>query len=71
MKKQKQKSPIADLVKALKKDDAYKIAWEANIAMAFYDNYRWHMGRKRRPSKADLYAISNKAARYFLTLLTE
>jgi hypothetical protein len=72
MKKSKpRKSPIAALVRALNKDQGYRISWEANLAMAFFDNYRWHMKGKRRPSRVDLYDIGNKAANYFLDLLTK
>ena len=60
-------SPIKDLVKALKKDKDYYYGWQANIAMAFYDNMRW--SKKRCPSHKDLHKISNDAAKYFLDLL--
>jgi hypothetical protein len=64
------KSPIADLVRALNKDEEYRIVWQSALAMAFFDNYHWHMKRKRRPSRVDLYDIGNKAASYFLAILT-
>lgn len=67
--KKARKSPIKDLVRALESDEGYRIAWEANLAMAFFDNYRWHMKRKRCPSRVDLRIIGNNAARYFLGLL--
>ena len=34
------KSPIEDLVKALKEDEGYRDSWVANIAMAVYDAAR-------------------------------
>jgi hypothetical protein len=64
------KSPIKDLVRALNKDEGYRETWHANLSMAFRDNYRWYMRKKRRPSHADLRAIGNLAANYFLGILT-
>lgn len=55
------KSPIADLVEALKDVD-YRRAWQANIAMAFYDAYRQY------PNE-DLHKVANIAADHFLDLL--
>jgi hypothetical protein len=55
------KSPIADLVEALKDAD-YRRSWQANIAMAFYDAYRQY------PNE-DLHKVANIAADHFLNLL--
>lgn len=64
------KSPIADLVVALK-DPGYRRVWVANIAMAYLDNERWFREKtgKRIPSKAEKYKIANDAAEYFLDQL--
>lgn len=58
-----EKSPIEDLVKALKKDKGYFISWRANIAMAFEDEfYRSHQNYGVRK-------ISKNAANNFLKQL--
>ena len=64
------KSPIADLLEALK-DPGYRIGWVANIAMAYKDNERWYRDKtgKRYLNSRDRYNIANKAAEYFLELL--
>ena len=59
----KNKSPITDLVKALKTDKAYQETWIANIAMAFQDEYR------RSHQHNGVHYISNKAAKNFIKLL--
>lgn len=46
-------------------------AWKSNIAMAYKDNYNWHMKKKKNPSFNDRHIIANKAAEYFLSLLTD
>ena len=58
-----EKSPIQDLVKALKDDEGYYIGWIANIAMAFQDCYNWEEDKK------DIHKISNDAAKHFLKQL--
>ena len=63
------KSPIKDLVKALKNDEGYYYSWQANIAMSFYDHMQW--SGKRKPSSKDLNEIANKAAKHFLNLLID
>lgn len=60
------KSPIKDLVKALKKDKEYYIAWQANIAMAFKDEHHRQYGRT---SQKKIHEIANQAANNFLNLL--
>ena len=61
------KKAVEKLQKALNKDKDYYHSWQANIAMAFYDEYR------RRPKKyinrQELLEISNNAAKNFLNLL--
>lgn len=57
------------LIEALEKDESYRRGWQANIAMAFQDEYGRRINKGKRPSKKDVYDISNKAAVYFLSLL--
>lgn len=62
---------IADAMSILKEalltDDDYRLGWQANIAMAFYDEaMRCGIGI----SNDELHAISNKAANNFIKLLT-
>jgi hypothetical protein len=58
---------IEKLVKALKEDENYYFGWQANIAMAFFDEM--NRKAKRKPSREDLLKISNQAAKNFLNLL--
>lgn len=60
------KSPIKELVKALKKDKSYYYSWQANIAMQFQDEYHRAKGYKNRDK---IHKISNNAAKAFLDLL--
>jgi len=55
---------IKVLTKALKADPGYRIGWQANIAMAFYDEYQRQLGKKL-PSDI-LLDVANKAANNFL-----
>lgn len=53
-------------------DEAYRVAWKANIAMAFVDEvarHRKNTGRKHISNK-EIHTIANTAADNFLTLLT-
>lgn len=61
---------IKKLQKALKNDKELYYAWQANIAMAFYDNfYQYKRGRKKKTlNETDIHTISNNAATYFLDL---
>lgn len=63
-----ERPPVDPLYKLLS-DPELRRAWKDNIAMAFKDNYKWHMKKKRSPSFADIHTIGNKAAEYFLKLL--
>jgi len=65
------KSPIKDLINALKKDKGYRIAWVANIAMAYKDNEYWYRKKtgKKYLNRNDKHIIANKSAEYFLNLL--
>lgn len=51
------------LVEKLKTDPDYRYAWQANIAMAFQDEYNRH---KDGPQQINIHLISNNAADYFL-----
>lgn len=72
------KDAVDKICEELKADDGYFIAWRANIAMAFVDNFRWEM--EKFPNKDDFYQyvfegdgllnISNTSAINFLNLLT-
>ncbi len=64
---------LKQVLRALTIDEDYFISWQANIAMAFKDNYRWHkeaLNGKRAMSNSDIHRIANKAADYFLEQLT-
>lgn len=54
-------------------EESYRIAWKANIAMAFVDNADWYKKRKNKKSlsRRDIWEIANLAADYFLGQLTE
>lgn len=57
--------------KALREQEDYYYAWQANIAMAFYDEFLRHrekVGRERMNAK-DVHTIANQAAKNFLDLL--
>lgn len=58
---------VKALQKALKKDDGYRETWEANIAMAFYDEYR--RNPKRYKNRGDQLEIARNAAGNFLDML--
>ncbi len=72
-KKKFKSDPISELVKLLKRDMGYRIAWKANIAMAFKD--RWRQYKKENKKKAiyykDIHVIANESAEYFLKLLCD
>jgi len=55
---------------AIKNDEGYRITWEANIAMAFKDE--WSRYFKDQPTHNEDYVhiISNNAAKNFIDLLT-
>ena len=62
---------IAHLTQKLEKDPSYRIAWQSNIAMAFYDKARQYKKEKRKKylSMVDIHIIGNEAAINFLNLL--
>ena len=59
--------------KELRDDEGYRIAWQANIAMAFVDNADRYKKRKNKKSlsRQDIWEIANLAADYFLGQLTD
>ena len=60
---------LKKLIKALQTDKEYRRGWQANLSMAFKDEYdRCH---KKYKTKIDIHYIANKAACNFLRLLTE
>ncbi len=67
------KNPIKELVKRLKKDKSYRYVWQANIAMAFKDNYGQYKKKHKKKSMSgnDIHLIANDAATYFLKLLCD
>lgn len=64
---------ISTLCESLKHDDGYFYSWQANMAMAFYDEYhnveRLNSGPKGALAHPNIHAISNQAAKNFLNLL--
>lgn len=56
---------VTTLKRNLKKDEGYRFAWQANIAMAFYDEFR----RSKPKNLTQVHEAANKAAKEFLTLL--
>ena len=58
---------IKKLKKALRDDINFYYGWQANIAIAFQDEYA--RSNKRYKNRQDVHDISNKAAQNFLNLL--
>ena len=58
---------IEKLKKALKEDKELYYAYQSNIAMAFYDEYR--RCEKKYKNIEDIHRIANNAAKNFLDLL--
>lgn len=55
------------LIKNLKNDDEYYYSYQANMAMAFYDEYC--KNKKRWKNRQDIHHIANEGAKNFLNLL--
>lgn len=67
-------SKISEAVKVLteelSRDEGYFYSWEANIAMAFKDEWNWHVEKQGYPyTKEHIHEIANKAANNFLNQL--
>ena len=59
------KKEIDKIIKALKEDRDYYIAWQSNIAMCMYDEFRRN---KVKISNEQLHKICNDGAISFLNL---
>ena len=62
---------LKKLTDEMKNDPSYRIGWQANIAMSFYDcanQYKKKTGKKYL-SMVDIHIIANDAANYFLNQL--
>lgn len=57
------------LVKALKEDPDYYMSWQANIAMAFKDEFSRHPRAAEAVNSETVHVIANTAAKDFLNLL--
>lgn len=68
-----EKDIISELNEALKDID-YRHSWVANIAMSHIDNERWYREENNKVGKylnyKDRLAIANRAAEYFIKLLS-
>lgn len=61
---------IDSLRNTLIKDEDYRRSWQANIAMAFKDEWQRSADNGGLPCKPEhIHEIANKAATYFLSLL--
>lgn len=56
---------IDRLTKQLRKDEGYYLTWQANIAMAFYDEFR----RSKPKNLKQVHKAANEAAQNFLNML--
>ena len=62
---------VKTLTTAFENDPDFRYAYQANIAMAFVDEARWHQERtgKKHLSRQEIHTIANVAADRFLTML--
>jgi hypothetical protein len=65
----KLKDAIQVLVEALKTDEGYRISWQANIAMAFKDEYYRQSSQQSEHQFEDVHELANTAADNFLKIL--
>ena len=65
----KLKEAVNVLVEALKTNDGYRIVWQANIAMAFKDEWYRDEFQQSEQQFADVHKLANTAADSFLNLL--
>jgi hypothetical protein len=64
------KKEVDILCKTLKEDEGYYIVWQANIAMAFKDEFDRTMNELNTQYNSDIiHLIANNAAKNFLNLL--
>lgn len=59
------------LITALKTDESYRVGWQANIAMAFKDEFYRINPDLKNTSDYELHIIANQASNNFLNLLCE
>jgi ferredoxin-NADP reductase len=69
LKEFKYKPKIEELQKALREDEGLYYGYQANIAMAFKDEFA--RCKKQYKNKEDIHLIANNAAKNFLNLLIE
>lgn len=65
----KLKEAVDVLVEALKTDEGYRIGWQANIAMAFKDEYYRENFQQSEQQFEYVNELANIAADNFLNLL--
>ena len=64
------KKEVDVLRNALKESDSYYYSWQANIAMAFVDEWQRTAEKGGLPvTRESIHEIANKAAKNFLNLL--
>lgn len=65
------KDALKTLTDAFKSDEGFRYAYQANIAMTFVDEVRWHQEKtdKKHLSRQEIHEIANRAADRFLTML--
>lgn len=64
------KEPMEIITKALIEDEGYRRGWQANIAMAFQDEWQRAAENGGLPATPEqIHEIANKAATYFLSAL--
>ena len=68
-KKTKVAKAVKTLTKALKKDTQFFMAYQANIAMQFKDEYARKRRTKSYMNRQDVHKMANKAAESFLNIL--
>ena len=60
---------VQHLQNVLATDPDYRYGWQANIAMAFYDECMKYLDMGYNLQKADIHKIANDAANRFLDVL--
>ena len=60
------KKAVEKLTTEIKQDEGFFMSYQANIAMAFQDEY--YRCEKKYKNKTDIHQISNTAAKNFLNL---
>ena len=67
------KEAMCQIANELHNDAGYRIGWQANIAMAFYDQALWYKSTsgKKYLTNVDLHRIANGAANNFIDQLVK